>query len=952
MKILFIVSLLCISIISPAQILKKIKDRAESKARSEANEAKYDAKYKARQAAYKELDDFKAEFDSTDIDYALLLSDNSGLFGGRGRNEMGTKFLRLGTIAKSLYRDQDLSDEENARLNLQFGQSAYATGRYMYAAKRLNAAQNYFEKAYLTSDLSYIKTLASEGLLYTSMGRFPQAEKFTLRALEMRQDKLGETNMSVAASLNNYAVLQYNLGHYNESEKQFADAIKVIETNKQQSAMPYAILLNNEAILYQSMGRYDDAVKLLKQALQLAGKLEVSKARNHLKFFSNLALLYQQMGKYSEAEEIYRGLEKRLERGKPEFANFLNNVAILAMLMKKEDKVEQMLKQSAEIYKSTMTERSPAYGKVISDLGNFYRYKGRYAEAAPLLQQALDIRAESLGDVHPLYVQSQEDLAIFYWKQNQLDKAVPLYKEVMEKSIDFINRYFPPMSEAEKTKYWDMLSPRFERFYEFAIEGAATDKSLLNDLFEYRMATKGLLLNSTKKVSESILNSGNQKLIDDYAQWLDSKEQLTALYAYSKEDLEEQGINLDSLERAANTMEKRLSENSKDFSQFFFTSKTKWTEVQRELKADEALIEIIRLRKFDQVLTDECHYAAIIINKSSAQPKLVLMTNGNDMEGKYAKSYRISMKSKVNDEQSYNYFWAPLDADVSGKKKIWFSPDGVFTQINLYTLKKAGGDYLIKQYDVSLIGNPRDLVTNKSKRSISSAKRATLVGFPDYGSGGMIAQLPGTKVEVDNINKLLKTSGFQVSELTQRDATETNVKSAKKEAILHIATHGYFLKDVEKTSWPIGVLADYAKDNVLLRSGLMLTGASEANGATQTLDSSNNGIMTSYEAMNLDLKGTDLVVLSACETGLGEIKAGEGVYGLQRAFLVAGAEAIIMSLWKVDDEATQVLMNNFYNNWVKSNDRQKAFKQAQLQLMANEKFKAPMYWGAFVMIED
>jgi CHAT domain-containing protein len=330
----------------------------------------------------------------------------------------------------------------------------------------------------------------------------------------------------------------------------------------------------------------------------------------------------------------------------------------------------------------------------------------------------------------------------------------------------------------------------------------------------------------------------------------------------------------------------------------------------------------------------------------------VLFNNGVDMEGKHAKTYRISMKSKVNDENSWTHFWAPLDAEVMGKKKIWFSPDGVYNQINLYTLKKAGGDFLINQYDVILTGNPRDLVMNKTKTKLASGKKAMLLGYPDYGSGGVIVQLPGTKTEVGAINKLLKSSGFQVSELTQRDATETNLKSASKVEILHIATHGYFLKDVEKTSWPIGVHADYAKDNVLLRSGLMLTGAAEANKATQTLDSNNNGIMTSYEAMNLDLKGTGLVVLSACETGLGEVKAGEGVYGLQRAFLVAGAEAIIMSLWKVDDEATQQLMNHFYANWVKTNNRQKAFKQAQQQLMALEKFKAPLYWGAFVMMED
>lgn len=952
MKVLCIAATLLFSFPSASQILKRVKDRVEGKARSEVGQAKSDARYKAREAAYKELDDFKSEFDSTDIDYAMLLSDNSGLFGGRGRNETGAKFMRLGAIVNSFYKDQDLSDEENARLNLHFGQSAYATGRYVYAAKRLSTAQGYFEKAGLTSDLSYLKSIASQGLLYTSMGRFSQAEKFTTQALEMREDKLGSSNMAVAASLNNYAVLHYNLGRYNESEKAFASAQTVMEKNGQQKAMPYAILLNNQAILNQSMGRYDQAVMQLKQALQLAGQLEVSKARNHLKFFSNLALLYQQMGKYTEAEEIYRGLEKRLERGKPEFANFLNNVAILAMLMKKEDRVEQMLRQSAEIYKSTMTENSPAYAKVISDLGNFFRYKARYADAEPLLQKALQIREATLGNNHPLYVQSQEDLAILKWKQKDQNGAAALYREVMEKSLDFINRYFPPMSEAEKTRYWDILSPRFERYYNFAIQAAATDKSVLNELFTYRLAAKGLLLSSTKKVSEAILNSGNAALIRDYAEWLDSKEQMTALYAYSKEDLQEQNINIDSLEKATNAMEKKLSERSKEFSQYFFTSKVSMADVQRELKSEDALVEIIRLRDFDQVLTGQIRYAALIVQKGSTVPELVLLPNGNDLEGKHVKTYRLSMKNKANDEVSYTQFWAPIDAAVKGKKKIWFSPDGIYNQVNLYTLKKPGADFLIGQYDVVLIGNPRDLVTRKSTGSGPAGKKATLLGYPDYGSGEMIVQLPGTKVEVDNINKLLKSSGYQVSEWVQRDATETNLKSAKKVSILHIATHGYFLKDVDKTSWPIGVHADYARDNVLLRSGLMLTGAAEANSNAQTLDSSNNGIMTSYEAMNLDLKGTSLVVLSACETGLGEVKAGEGVYGLQRAFLVAGAEAIIMSLWKVDDEATQLLMNQFYANWVKTNDRQKAFKMAQQQLMANDKFKAPLYWGAFVMIED
>ncbi len=948
MKTLIGLLLLSVALNCPAQLLKNIKNKVVNKGKGEVNEAKYNAKQKARETAKNELDGFKADFDSTDLDYAILLSDNSGLFGGRGRGEFGTKFLRLAGIARSLYQDADLTDEENARLNLQMGQSGYAMGKFVFAEKKFRAAEGFFEKSGLQNDLGYLKTISGQGLLYTTMGRFKQAEIFTSLALDMREKQFGPGNMGVAASVNNYAVLHYNLGQYNESEKEFAKALSIIQDNKQQSSMPYAIVLNNQAMLFQSIGRYEAAEKNLKEALAITGQSEVTKARNHLKFFSNLALLFQQMGKYEQAEEIYRGLEKRLDKAKPEFANMLNNVAILLLVMNRHDRIEGLLKQSAEIYKTNLGENSPAYAKVISDLGNFYRFKQRYADAEPMLQKALQVREQTLGKNHPLLVQSMEDIAILYWKKKDFEKASVLYREVMDKSLDFINKYFPPMSEAEKTRYWDILSPRFLRFYNFALESEGDNKDILEDLFEYRLATKGLLLSSTRKVSESILASGNEPLIKDYFAWIDNKEQLASMYAYSKEELKEQSMNLDSLESATNSMEKRLSETSKDFAQYYFTSKVSYSEVQKELKPDEALVEIIRLRNYGQTFTDSCRYLALVVTKTNLQPKLVVLENGFDMENKLFKAYRRSMTARVNDEKTYEHFWAKLDPEVKDKRKVYVSLDGVYNQLNLYTLKKPGADFLIKQYDIQLVGNPRDLVTNKRTEG-SPGKKATLFGYPDYGSSS-IPPLPATKTEVTGINKQLKSSGYAVTEYTQKEATEGNLKSTKKISILHIATHGYFLQDVQRTSWPIGVHADYARDNVLLRSGLMLAGASDAEKNNTGLDNASNGIITSYEAMNLDLRGTDLVVLSACETALGEVKAGEGVYGLQRAFLIAGADALVMSLWKVDDAATQMLMDNFYANWTKSGHIQKAFKEAQLQLMA--KYKEPYYWGAFVMIKD
>jgi CHAT domain-containing protein len=209
--------------------------------------------------------------------------------------------------------------------------------------------------------------------------------------------------------------------------------------------------------------------------------------------------------------------------------------------------------------------------------------------------------------------------------------------------------------------------------------------------------------------------------------------------------------------------------------------------------------------------------------------------------------------------------------------------------------------------------------------------------------------LPGTKTEVDDISSILDNGGFNVQQVMEDQATETAVKNVNQPGIVHIATHGYFQKDVGDYPSVFGVQAENAQNNPLLRSGLLLADMGKVLYSDQVdISSDDNGILTAYEVLNLDLEGTDLVVLSACETGLGEIKSGEGVYGLQRAFQVAGTDAIIMSLWKVSDDATQKLMSNFYRNWVGSKDKQTAFRDAQLQLM--EEYKEPYYWGAFVMI--
>ena len=925
-----------------AQLLKDLGKSAKKIASKETRE-------KVVNSVMDDMEEARAEFDSTDFDYAILLSDNSGLFDVKEKGEGSAKVTSVLSMGAGIVKNADVPTKDKARLQLDMGEVLYANSKFALAEKKFAIAKMLYEGDSLQKEMGYLKTISNQGLLYATMGRYTQAEEYTAQALKLRQDRFGTDNASVAASLNNYGVLKYNLAKYNEAEKDFEEAETIAKKNNLLGTMTYSILLNNQAMLFQTIGRYDDAERVFKQAISIAEKLQDSKSKNHLKFLSNQALLYRQMGKYPEAEAIYLSMEKRLGKNNPDYANMLNNQAALYMLMSKEDKVEELLKKASAIYKASFGEDSPAFAKATNDLGNFYRYKGRYAEAEPLLEKALKTRESALGKNHPHYVHTQEDLAILHWKKGSVEKALPLYHEVMSKSLEFINTYFPPMSEAEKTKYWDVLSPRFQRFYNFAIETSAKNPSVIEDLYDYQIATKALLLNSTNKVKQSIFASKNPQLIKDYVSWLDQKETLARLYAYSKDELKLQEINLDSLENAANVMEKKLSSRSTEFSEGYSAKQLSFKEIKSLLNDTEAVVEIVHVKKYDQNFTKESKYAALILTKTSDVPKLVLLENGQQLDTRYSKFYRNAIQQRVADEYSYDQYWSPIEPELAGKKMIYISPDGTYCQMNLNTLKKPDADYVINRYDIVIIGNSKDLIALKAKKPKAVKKSATLLGFPDYGPGN-VAVLPGTKIELDGISKVLKTSGYQVKQYMQKTATEANLKSTKSPTLMHIATHGYFLQDVEETGTAFGISLENANDNPLLRSGLMLAGA----GATVSgqrmpnLESNDNGILTAYEAMNLDLEGTDLIILSACETGLGDVKAGEGVYGLQRAFLVAGADALIMSLWKVDDAATQQLMTNFYAQWLKLGNKQKAFKQAQLQLMA--KYKEPYYWGAFVMM--
>lgn len=900
---------------------------------------------KGKKMAEGGLEAERDRIDSSDFNYAISVIDNSGMMDIRDADEVVIKRASQGvSIAKGT---DNKTAAQSCRDLLDIAEELYALRQYPLAEIKFMIAKQAYETSGITDNINYSKLHADLGLLYATMGRFNLADKFTSEAMALREKTPGKNSKAYASSLNNHAVLRQDMAHYHEAEIGFEEALKVIESRIGNESQEYAVALNNQAILFSEIGRYNDGIENLKKAGLIMDKLKKKNMRNQVGFQSNLALLYQHTGKYPEAEAIYLALEKALGSGSPYYAGVINSLALLCIQMGKLEKVESYLQSAANIYKSKFGDQNHNYAKVLSDLGNFYRMQGRFDEAEKSLTQAMTIRGVALEENHPDRVKSQEDLGILYWKKGDMTKASEFYAVAMSKSIDFINRYFPPMSEIEKTKYWEVLQPRFQRFYNYCLEASATNPSILQTMYEYQVATKGLLLNSTNKIKRAIMSSGNDELIKDYVAWLDKKETLARFYSLSREELKNQKVDLTALEKEANEMERSLSSRSTEFSQGYASDRVTMKQVTDLLGDTDAVIEVVRIRKFDKDLTSEARYAMLVLTKGATEPKLVVLDNGNELERRFAKYYKNAVTQRIPDEFSYIQYWSKVDPLLTGKKTLYLSPDGVFAQINVNTIRKPGGDYVGNRFDVVIFGNSRDLITVRARKPVTG-KDAFLLGFPEFG--GVVPALPGTKVEIATVGNILKTAGYNVSQRTQTEATEASIKELGGPSLVHIATHGYFLPDNEGDA--MGVSAEHAKNNPLLRSGLILAGTPDPNKEEQKadLESNDNGILTAYEAMNLNLEGTDLIVLSACETGLGEVKAGEGVYGLQRAFQVAGANALLMSLWKVDDAATQLLMTNFYTNWTKGGNKLKAFKQAQVQLMANPKYKDPYYWGAFVMM--
>lgn len=932
------------------------------------------------------------------IDHLDILNHVATLYELTDKYKEATAALdKASDVARSKYDDQDY--QYGAELN-QIAKLQIKLGSYEKAEENLNKSLNILENYRKEDDKKeyLINAIETQATLFGIKGMFDEAQDALDRSAKMisRSDIAGIDELSTAKELSSLFI---QLGKYSITKKLLTDLIGEYEKLYGANSIRLIDPLVNMGSLTLAEGNYTDAEKVALRVNGVAKNVYGEKSTKTAPTQKLLSDIYYTIGDYEKAEtyiqralesqekqfgrshvevakslsqlaliKFYKGdnpasvekllLEARdimgskLGKDNPQYADILKNVAILNISQNKYDIAFSSLTQAENIWRTkTGSKNNINAASIYSLTGDVYYQIKNYDKAEDFYNQSKAIYDRSFSKSHPEYVKVLSKLAKVYYMEKDYKRAKRNIEEALTNYEDFLKRYFPALSEREKAKYWNTIRPDFE-FYNTLAFGQLDDfRDLSGKVYNYQLLTKALLLSSSIKMKERILNSQDEDLKASYNDWVMKKELLTNALSMSTQQLAENEIDPASLSSEVEKLEKQLSEKSELFSQDFENKRITYENVQKSLGKNDVAIEMVRYRYFDHVFTDSVIYVALYLRNDNNRPKAVELPEGHRMETRFFKYYRNCITGKIADQYSYGVFWEPVQKQIGQYATLFLSPDGVYNQLNLEAIPTPDGKYVIDNSNIVIVSNTKDLYLRKIKsKSEDSSNTATMFGNPTFyisASNGNIPALPGTEKEVAQLQVLLNNQGWKTSEYTEVSATEEQVKEVDSPKIFHIATHGFYTPDNTADN---SITENEAErtENPLLKTGLLLKGAGDLLDKTKYNYNIESGILTAYEAMNLNLDKTDLVVLSACETGLGEISNGEGVYGLQRAFLVAGAKTLIMSMFKVDDAATQKLILNFYRKWLSTGNLRQSFTEAKKELRTE--YPDPIYWGAFMMI--
>jgi len=539
-------------------------------------------------------------------------------------------------------------------------------------------------------------------------------------------------------------------------------------------------------------------------------------------------------------------------------------------------------------------------------------------------------------------------------KSNQLPTALSQAQSIIAEEEKKLIQNFQYFTENEKREFFKNYTKELERYYSLLLllieKGNDQSGELLNKILQ----TKGLILDATREQEKQLRKIKDKVTQAQIAEIKRLRDKLSAFYQQppgnpaTADSINRISVRIGDLERAVNL--KLVAVN--------IIKPVRWQDVQARLKKGDVYLEILRLQRdnfeFDK---PKVQYWALVIKPGESKPTLFQISEGEAFEFRSLRNYQNRVRTQSEDADSYNTYWKKINEHLQGATTVIVSADGVYHIVNPVALQNpatqkfvldeievkrvsTGRDLLamadtnLPDKTIVLVGNPRFEMSRKHGGNVYRSNEVVPVEANENTRAG-IEELPGTKKEVDLISTKAGDGGFQIKMLTGADASESNVKELKSPSVLHLATHGQF--------------DQLSKADTYLKSKLILAGAADS----EPLSVSDyalyeDGFLTAYEVTQLDLPETRLVVLSACETGLGEIQSGEGVWGLQRAFQLAGARSVMGSLWKISDEATVTFMDAFYEKYLSTNNISLAYQHAmQTTRLAYPK---PYYWGAFTLI--
>jgi tetratricopeptide (TPR) repeat protein len=856
-------------------------------------------------------------------------------------------------------------------------------------------------------DPEYALSANNLAQLYFKMGNYDKAEPLYQQALLISKKKYGEEHSSYALALNNLGVLYYSRGDYEKAESLYLEALKIRKNVLGERHPDYATSLSNLALFYYETGNYEKAEPLYVQSSEIRRATLGEEHPEYAVTLNNMALFYSVTGNYKKAETLLLQaldiLKNALGEEHSDYAISLNNLALFYNDRGDYERAEPLFMQALKISKKVLGEMHPSYATLLNNLAEFYDATGNFAKAETMYLQALEIASKISGENHPDIASILNNLALLYQDRGYFEKAAPFYQRAMNTYLFQIQQQFSFMSETEKEKYLAKVQFFFKTYQNFIMQQHTIYPAIAGKAYDIELSGKGLLLRADKQLRMYILSSGDSSAIKTYNSWLAVRASLAGQYSMP---LAQQTLDTKMMESQANELEKQLARIYSAKNDLKELHNIHWQDVQKKLDPGEVAIEFTHFPFYNgRKWTDSIMYVAIILKHDDIYPKIVYLFEGRQLDS-VLQSGRGSDINFINDlyswantgnqlnpgkgHQLYDLIWKPLEKYLDGVQNVCYSPSGRLHQLSFAAIPCGERELLSDRYKLFQLSSTAQIII---KHQESPVKKIVLFGGIEYDAGldkmqsiadqykhsvgrfplqtsrsfgkentrsGSWMYLDGTMNEVEKISKLAEGKGIKSYVLAGNDAIEESIKNLDGNSspeVIHIATHGFFFPDAEKNYDKTGLMEAgeratrvfKSSENPLMRSGLAFAGVNHGWGGEEIPQGVDDGILTAYEVSNMYIPNTELVVLSACETGLGEIKGSEGVFGLQRSFKIAGADFILMSLWQIPDYQTSELMNYFYTGWFSGKSIQVALGEAQDYMKSKYPFQ-PFMWAAFVLV--